>query len=69
MDVVGKPITTIEGFAVQAGKPHPVVEAFVNNDEGAFVRAFDRLFDMYGKGLSLPANYAGGENIDDALIA
>lgn len=42
---------------------------FTNNDEGAFVRAFDRLFDMYGKGLSLPANYAGGENIDDALIA
>lgn len=42
---------------------------FTNNDEGAFVRAFDRLFDMYGKGLSLPANYAGGENIDDSLIA
>jgi hypothetical protein len=42
---------------------------FTNNDEGAFVRAFDRFFDMYGKGLSLPANYAGGENIDDALIA
>ncbi len=32
VDVVGKPVTTIEGFAVQAGKPHPVVEAFVNND-------------------------------------
>ena len=32
VDVVGKPITTIEGFAMQAGKPHPVVEAFVNHD-------------------------------------
>jgi aerobic-type carbon monoxide dehydrogenase small subunit (CoxS/CutS family) len=32
VDVVGKAITTIEGFAVQAGKPHAVVEAFVNND-------------------------------------
>ena len=32
VDVVGKPVTTIEGFAMQAGKPHPVVEAFVNND-------------------------------------
>jgi len=32
VDVVGKAIITIEGFAVQAGKPHAVVEAFVNND-------------------------------------
>lgn len=42
---------------------------FTNVNEGEFVRAFDRLFDMYGNGLSLPQNYAGGENIDDALIA
>jgi hypothetical protein len=42
---------------------------FTNNNEGAFVRAFDRLFDMYGKGLSLPQDYSGTENIDDALIA
>lgn len=40
-----------------------------NNNEGAFVRAFDRLFDMYGKGLSLPANYLGAETIADTLIA
>ena len=42
---------------------------FTNNNEGEFVRAFDRLFDMYGKGLSLPANYAGTETISDTLIA
>lgn len=42
---------------------------FTNNNEGEFVRAFDRLFDMYHKGLALPANYAGTETIDDALIA
>lgn len=42
---------------------------FTNNDEGAFVRAFDRLFDMYGKGLSLPQDYAGTETIADSLIA
>ncbi len=32
IDVQGKKITTIEGFAMQAGKPHPVVQAFVDND-------------------------------------
>jgi xanthine dehydrogenase YagT iron-sulfur-binding subunit len=32
VDAVGKNITTIEGFAMQGGKPHPVVQAFVNND-------------------------------------
>ncbi len=32
IDVQGKQITTIEGFALTNGKPHPVVEAFVNND-------------------------------------
>jgi len=36
---------------------------------GEFARGFDRLFDMYGKGLSLPADYAGTENILDSLIA
>lgn len=41
---------------------------FTNNNEGEFVRAFDRLFDMYGKGLSLPANYSGAETILDSLI-
>ena len=43
--------------------------SFTNNGEGAFATAFDRLFDMYGKGLSLPANYAGAETILDSLIA
>ena len=42
---------------------------FTNNNEGAFVRAFDRMFDMYGKGLSLPQNYSGTETISDSLIA
>jgi hypothetical protein len=42
---------------------------FTNNGEGAFATAFDRLFDMYGKGLSLPANYVGTETIADSLIA
>ena len=46
---------------------------FTNNGDsyttGKFVRAFDRLFDMYGKGLSLPQNYAGAETILDSLIA
>lgn len=42
---------------------------FTNNGEGAFVRAFDRLFDMYGKGLSLPQNYTNTETIADTLIA
>lgn len=42
---------------------------FTNNDEGKFATAFDRFFDMYGKGLSLPANYAGAETIADSLIA
>lgn len=43
--------------------------SFTNNAEGLFVTAFDRLFDMYNKGLSLPQNYAAGETISDALIA
>jgi hypothetical protein len=42
---------------------------FTNNSEGAFVRGFDRLFDMYGKGLSLPQNYSNTETISDTLIA
>ncbi|MFO0451976.1 MAG: hypothetical protein ACK52I_25560, partial [Pseudomonadota bacterium] len=42
---------------------------FTNNNEGAFVRGFDRLFDMYGKGLSLPQNYSNTETISDTLIA
>ena len=42
---------------------------FTNNDEGLISSAFDRLFGMYHKGLSLPANYAGGETISDGLIA
>lgn len=42
---------------------------FTNNGEGAFVRALDRLFDMYGRGLSLPANYSNTETISDTLIA
>jgi len=32
IDAQGKAITTIEGFAMSGDKPHPVVQAFVNND-------------------------------------
>jgi xanthine dehydrogenase YagT iron-sulfur-binding subunit len=32
IDAEGKQITTIEGFALSGGRPHPVVSAFVNND-------------------------------------
>lgn len=32
IDAQGKLITTIEGFAMSGGKPHAVVQAFVNND-------------------------------------
>lgn len=42
---------------------------FTNNNEGAFVRAFDRLFDMYGHGLALPQKTDGTETILDSLIA
>jgi len=42
--------------------------SFENLNEGAFVRAFDRLFDMYGKGLSIPQNYSNSETIADTLI-
>jgi len=31
-DAQGKDIQTIEGFAAVGGRPHPVVQAFVNND-------------------------------------
>jgi len=43
--------------------------SFTNGGGGAFVAAFDRLFDMYRRGLSLPQNYAAGETIDDALTS
>ena len=42
---------------------------FTNLGEGLISSALDRLFGMYHKGLSLPANYAGGETISDGLIA
>jgi hypothetical protein len=63
-----------QAFAIIAGSTNFVVEdrllrKFSNTNEGAFVRAFDRLFDMYGLGLSLPSNYLGGETIADTLIA
>ncbi len=71
-------VTTIapggQALSIIAGSTNYIVEdrllrKFSNNNEGAFVRAFDRLFDMYGKGLSLPQNYLGGETIADTLIA
>ena len=42
---------------------------FTNVDEGKFIRAFDRLYGMYEKGLSIPQNYSGTETIADSLIA
>jgi len=32
VDAVGRKIQTIEGFGMEGGKPHPIVQAFVNND-------------------------------------
>jgi len=63
-----------QALSIIAGSTNYIVEdrllrKFSNANEGAFVRAFDRLFDMYGKGLSLPQNYLGGETIADTLIA
>lgn len=40
-----------------------------NNNEGEFVREFDRFFDMYRLGLYLPQNTAGSETIADTLIS
>lgn len=41
--------------------------SFTNVGEGLFVSAFDRLFDMYRRGLSLPQNYSSAETILDTL--
>ena len=41
--------------------------SFTNVGEGLFVSAFDRLFDMYRRGLSLPQNYSSAETILDSL--
>ena len=32
IDAQGNEITTIEGFALAGGKPHPIVQSFVNHD-------------------------------------
>ena len=40
---------------------------FTNNAEGVFVEAFDKFFQMYEQGLSLPPNYVGSETILDSL--
>jgi len=42
---------------------------FTNDKAGGFQVGFDRLFDLYGKGLQLPSNTLGTETIDDSLIA
>ena len=42
---------------------------FTNDKAGGFQIGFDRLFDLYNKGLQLPSNTLGTETIDDALIA
>lgn len=61
-------------YAVVLGGSTPFVVGdkftvtITNNNEGEFVRHFDRFFDMWGKGLHLPQNTAGGETIDDALV-
>jgi hypothetical protein len=41
---------------------------FGNDGTSTMVRGIDRLFDMYPKGLSLPANYSAAETIADSLI-
>lgn len=40
-----------------------------NGAEGAFNSGFDRLFDMHGKALALPADYLGAETILDTLVS
>ena len=40
---------------------------FTNNAEGVFVEAFDKFFQMYEQGLSIPPNYVGSETILDSL--
>ena len=40
---------------------------FTNNAEGVFVEAFDKFFQMYEQGLSIPPNYVGTETILDSL--
>lgn len=54
IDLQGKSIQTIEGFALAGGKPHPVVAAFVQNDAQqcgyctpGFVTATKALLDRY----------------------
>ncbi len=40
-----------------------------NANTGAIALEFDRFFDMEGRGLALPANVAGGENVADSLVS
>lgn len=61
-----------QALAIVAGSKDWYVDdnarySVTNNAEGAFVLAFDRLFDMYRRGLSLPQDYAGTETILDTL--
>lgn len=43
--------------------------AISNNGAGLFQKYFQRVFDMRTLGLQLPSDSAGGETLDDALIA
>ena len=40
-----------------------------NANTGLIALEFDRFFDMEGRGLALPSNSAGGENIADSLVS
>ena len=42
---------------------------FTNDLAGKFQTGFDRLFDLYGKGLQLPSDTTNTETISDTLIA
>lgn len=64
----GQAVTVIAGTTDWA-VDDTLRKKFSNSNEGAFVRAFDRLFEMYQLGLSLPQNYLGSETISDSLIA
>mgnify|MGYP003644182924 FL=1 len=53
------------GFRVGDTFSRPVT----NDKAGLLALEFDRFFGMEDRGLSLPANAAGGENIADTLYS
>lgn len=65
----GGPYLTIVPGGTAFVRDDEFTVAVTNNNEGGFVREFDRFFDMYRLGLFLPQDTGGTETIDDALIS